>query len=545
MKMRLFQTLASFNKAYILLTGFFLIGVLIRSINLWDNVIFSYDHARDAQRIWDILYKGDLKLVGAETDLPGVFHGALFYYVLAPFYFLGQFNPNWVAQFLIIVNALCVFPLYWITRILFKKPVIAFLASALWTVSFEQANFSRFIAVSGFVVPSTLLFFLGLALIIIKKNTKGYLLVAIGLGLSIQANFYLVYLCGVLLCFLTAFHPKLSIRHISTALLIFLVIVSSFFIAELKWSFMASRGLLQYAQHQSDVMPIITSIGKYLHRISESVYYSFFSFNMFIGFLVLVGLSVVNWSKAQERKSLTFLYLWFFSTLPLFAFETMVVNTLAINASIIGAITIIIALGIYHVFRIRSYIAIILVIAIITSNIKLFVKEDFKNYSLMSITPLFWSDIRAVVDYTYKESKGEAFSICSLSNPLFVNTLWSFSYSTYGKNTYHYLPTWSGQFQDINASNLPYEKDKTPLRYIILEPPTALPEGSREIVIYLEDHVTNLIGEKNIGHFTIQKRVLKKEGEKYVDTQTINSTLLEKIKYVISADPRYSCFVQH
>ena len=81
-----------------------IIGIFFRLFNIWDNFTFGYDQGRDAQRISDIMTFKNLKLVGQESDIPGVFHGALTYYLLAPIHFLSNSNPNYSAIFLSIIN---------------------------------------------------------------------------------------------------------------------------------------------------------------------------------------------------------------------------------------------------------------------------------------------------------------------------------------------------------------------------------------------------------------------------------------------------------
>jgi hypothetical protein len=71
----------------------FIFALILRSNNLWNNILFTYDQGRDAQRIAGIVSLKDFKLVGPETDIPGVFNGPLFYYLLAPVYAVANFNP--------------------------------------------------------------------------------------------------------------------------------------------------------------------------------------------------------------------------------------------------------------------------------------------------------------------------------------------------------------------------------------------------------------------------------------------------------------------
>ncbi|MFH0773509.1 MAG: hypothetical protein V1922_04325, partial [bacterium] len=98
---------------YFLLFLILCVAFLVRTINFKDNILFAYDQARDAQRVYNMVYKGDLKIVGPETDIPGIFNGPLLYYVLAPVYFFSNFNPNVAALLFVLINVGTILLVYW------------------------------------------------------------------------------------------------------------------------------------------------------------------------------------------------------------------------------------------------------------------------------------------------------------------------------------------------------------------------------------------------------------------------------------------------
>lgn len=99
---------------YFLLFLILCVAFILRFINLKDNILFAYDQARDAQRVYNMVYKGDLKIVGPETDIQGIFNGPLLYYVLTPVYFFSHFNPNAAAFFFVLINGATIILVYWI-----------------------------------------------------------------------------------------------------------------------------------------------------------------------------------------------------------------------------------------------------------------------------------------------------------------------------------------------------------------------------------------------------------------------------------------------
>jgi hypothetical protein len=50
----------------------------------------------------------------------------------------------------------------------------------------------------------------------------------------------------------------------------------------------------------------------------------------------------------------------------------------------------------------------------------------------------------AAIDYTYRNAHGESFAIDTVTNPLYVNAVWAYSYLWYGQAKYGYQPHWLG-----------------------------------------------------------------------------------------------------
>lgn len=128
MKLNLLSIKNLFSKPLFILGVILTIGIFFRLFNLWNNITFIYDQARDAQRILDITTFKNFKLVGQESDIPGVFHGVLTYYLLAPIYFIGNYSPNFAAIFFALINLFGVLLLYFTSLVVFNSRKIGFVA---------------------------------------------------------------------------------------------------------------------------------------------------------------------------------------------------------------------------------------------------------------------------------------------------------------------------------------------------------------------------------------------------------------------------------
>src|SRR3989344_4495206 len=70
-----------------------LLGFLLRFFKFSELYMFSHDQDLAAWVIRDILENGHLRLIGQQTSIAGVFIGALYYYLLIPFYFVFGMDP--------------------------------------------------------------------------------------------------------------------------------------------------------------------------------------------------------------------------------------------------------------------------------------------------------------------------------------------------------------------------------------------------------------------------------------------------------------------
>jgi hypothetical protein len=534
-----------FNPVSLALGIIVLIGFFIRVAGLWDNVVVGYDQARDAQRIYEMITDRNMKLVGPETDIPGVFNGPLLYYFLAPIYFISQFDLNFAGLAFVIINLSGILLMYGLAVILTKNKRVGLLAGFLWSISVAQANFARYISNASPMSITTLVFFLGLALWIFRKKQLGFVISLIGLALAVHLNFYLIYLIIFYPLIYFTYQPKLRAKNFLLGSLVFLVIISPFLIAEILWKFQMTKTMLSYFTHHGNTTIVLDRISDYLQKIASLNYYSFFSFNFLLA-LVFGIFFVVVANNCLPKPHRNFIILWLASTFPLFAFHSGVHTVEVINSSIYGAFTLVVAIGLVHFYEKKHYrlFALGVLILIVSSNLKFMIANQMVFDNLFeSEYPVHYRDYKKLIDYTYQEAKGEEFSICALTVPLFINTKWSFLYLSYGQQKYGYLPYWTGQKQYFNRSYLPDANKITKLRFLIIEPPIGMPKFAAGATLYLENQVSNLITERRFGELRVQKRYYQENlhsSQKQISPKGVDALT---IKQAISSDPRYSCFV--
>lgn len=482
-----------------------------------ENIYFGFDAARDAFTALDIL-QGHLKLLGPSTSYEGLFHGVLYDYVIAPVYLISRGAPEGLSIFLRITNALGILLIFYLTKILFDKKV-ALISALLLAISFEQTQFALYMgnpSPSALTVP---LMYLGLTLVIFAQKNWGLSLAAFALGLSIQFEFALFYLILPFVILIGIFRnefKKIPLKDWGFAAFSFAFSVSSFILAELKYNFRTIRTLISQGSQNPDKSPLII-LQSYLDTISAMIRFNFLGespfrliFALFI-FLIFIFL-IIKFKKI--RQQLIFLGVWFFCLI--FAYllgggRATGEQLYYTNIGISQALIIFISLLLIFVYNKSKIICFSLLAVLLFFNVQQILKYNPRG-TITAITvqqQMLLQDEKRVLDIIYTDAGGEMFAAKALTMPLMINTTWSYLYEWYGKEKYGYLPIWG----DINAPGYPGNlqvidaQSKLPAkRYLIVEPVKGIRAYDIENYFKIEGFFTDIVWEKKVGVFTIQKR---------------------------------------
>ncbi len=135
-------------------------------------------------------------------------------------------------------------------------------------------------------------------------------------------------------------------------------------------------------------------------------------------------------------------------------------------------------------------------------------KENQNGETLFAIQKdLVLSKELPAIDYAYKVG-GKNFALNTLTNPLWINTTWSYLFNWYGKEKYGYLPQWYGRDQvGLLGNNLASVSKDTKTYIFIIEPMQGIPGKYLGEELSYEDSVTSLVEERSFGEIRVQKRI--------------------------------------
>lgn len=158
---------------------------LVRVYRIDQLLGFYFDQGRDAQVIWDLWHKGKIFLIGPVTGLAGIFLGPLFYYLIAPFYLLGQGDPVYPAVFLAFLTTISSFLLYKLGEKVHSRAagIIALIVSGF---SYALVLSSRWLSNPTPILLSSVILFWSLWEIINRKSSWWWIVASLMIGVSLQ-----------------------------------------------------------------------------------------------------------------------------------------------------------------------------------------------------------------------------------------------------------------------------------------------------------------------------------------------------------------------
>lgn len=491
----------------------FFLGLLVRFLYFPDNVYFAYDQARDAYMALEIL-KGDLKLIGPPSFASDkLFPGPLIFYIYAPIYFFFGKNPEAVAAFLRIYNAFGVFFVFFIGSIIFNR-FTGLIAALLFAFSYEQSQYSLYLLHQPLAVITVLLFYLGLSLLIFKRDHRGVVISAAALGLSMQAHYGYIFLGAVLLTMFIVFQDRLKLIRFKDLLLSFSLLIlttSSFLLVELKYHYFSSF----IRQSFDPGAPKVSSgihFNETLFIINRFLYDTFLANYQLTPLVALLLAAIILYFLHQKELKLKILFLliWFFGGLSLYLLSG--VSSYYYSASTSVSLLILTSYAIYKLYSSSHLLlAIFIILGIIANNLFSIttINPQGLNRDMVIQPGMLTSSQRQILDYVYTNAEGQPFAIRSLTVPLDINTTWSYLFEWYGKNKYGYLPTWIGPIAQGFPGNLPVENARSKLpqkQFLIIEPTIGIREAIKDNFFREESYFTKLSETRSFGTITVQKR---------------------------------------
>lgn len=479
-----------------------------------NNVLFWFDQARDATVVQEIVQDRNLTLQGpsASGTNDTVYHGVLYYYVIAPLYAVFQGNPVPVAGVLGLINALTIIPLFLLTHHFTKSVKYSFLGSLLFAFSYEQVQLGTWLSNPTLAIPTIFLFYFFLWRVFWLKKSRELVLVALFLGLSNQAIIFSAYLgASVLIAFgLQWWREKqwqFSLWQIVLAGGVYFATVATMLLNQFRlWRSGIFR--LEALSESSSQQPLgfdsfLPLLQNYLGKFENAFFPNWP--------LVAVGLALlliaVFFVKRGDSQQKIFFGLWILAPIFLLTLQFRSSYHTLIGLTPAFYLMVVLALQSIKVPR-KKWLEYGFFTLFIIWNIAQLTQAKATGYHVAQTHD--GSDLATkleVIDYTYASAQGQTFSISTMTLPYGYNTTWAYLYDWYGSQLGE-VPTWYGPTQAGIFAGNKLQEIQTPndLHFSIAEYQEFAPGHFQTEFADRQSVAGDVQETQQFGDFTIQKR---------------------------------------
>ncbi len=456
-----------------------LFAFLLRVFRLNQLLAFNYDQGRDALVIWDLVKNGKISLIGPMMADTGIFRGPWYYWLITPFYFLGNGNPFWPAIFLILISVIAIFVVYKLGGI---KPAI------LATISVYLINAARWLSDPTPTLLVSVLLIWSLYQYLNKKNWAMPLICfLVGLALNFSAAAEIFYIPALIIIFFIYKKLLPELKIVLFSFVSFFVTFIPQIIFELRHPGVQSGAFLNFLFKQNS---FTLSFWEILTK-RLPFYYNLFASKFWINgglvfapfFILFIILLIFNWKKYWLDPKFKILFI--FSLIPL-------IGTLFFNGT---------SGNVYEYYFTGYFLIWIMLVAYVFKNNYLFfifatiaVIMNLIGYKELYFEPIndpkqisYLNQLKAI-GWINKDSQGKEFNVDVYVPPVIPYA-------------YDYLFTWLGTTQ---YQRFPVDSE-VPLLYTLYE---ADPNHPERLNAWLarQAGIGSIIKEQSFGGITINER---------------------------------------
>ncbi len=481
----------NFSKTELItLFALFFLAIVVRFFVIKNNAIyFFFDQSRDATVAYQITHGHPIKVQGPSASGTGdsVYHGVLYYYIIAPVYALAHDNPFYVSLFLGALTSLTIFPLYALAKSMSKSNTVGYLAAFLFAASFEAAQMGTWLSNPGIAVLTLTCFYFFVWRVFYQGQNKELPWLAFFLGLSNQSIIYSAYL-WIILGLLYFFNQnkqvgekalRISVKEAVISGAIYVITIGTMLVNQ---ALLYKRGLFNPLTTLGSVdslgkIPFLDLLQQIFALFLKNVQYAFYPTSAMLSVILCLFAFVLL--KKYPATTRQFLTIWFLAPLALLLFVFR--NGYHVMIGTTPLLYLVLALALNQIFKMKlgklfsALIVIVLLVAQFAGGKAMLKKNE--HLAGLQGGALLQNELD-LIDKTYEMAHGKPFSYSSLTIPFGYDTTWAYLYHWYGLSKYGYSPTYFGPNQAgiLGEEFMAESKTPAPLHFSIQEPTSGLPE---------------------------------------------------------------------
>ncbi|MBU1200182.1 glycosyltransferase family 39 protein [Patescibacteria group bacterium] len=424
-----------------------LLAFCLRTHHLSTDLLFHRDQGLHSLSIWNIWHEGKLSLLDPLSDVDGLTHAPIYFWLMIPAYALSGGDPAVASLFQITLEVLSLPFLYLAIKKLFNQKT-ALLTLLIYSVSYGGIGLSRWLVNVTPILPLTnlLLFLLtrqeGSELSAVRKEQSDCRIVpnlwlvfttSLTVGIITQMDAAIgVFLLPFIFWF---FRSKFSLKTFTLILTGFLLPALPLIAFELRHNFVITQAVLNFSGksgHGLGLNPsvFIANLGILFTEINKIISYPYIYIS---SILFVFGLY-----KVKQLKNHNFIYA--FLLIPFICLSFF--QRGAIGFFLISLLPLSLAISIYGLQSLSglTYPLLILILCLNLSQLPNVYKPNNALIPIGNANIITLQDRKNIIDFMYHQANGEQFSVWFYTIPYFQEEVWDYMLYYYAEPKYGYLP---------------------------------------------------------------------------------------------------------
>ena len=459
-----------------------ILAFILRLLWLRKNLFFGFEQGRDFLKLSEIA-SGNLVLIGPKTDIDGIFHGALSYYLPLPSFLVFQGSPFLVLVSFIAVHAISVVFLFKFAREAVNKKY-AFIVAFLYAISYSSIVYSRWLGNPN-LVPALTIFML--YCLQQAKEKKYFLVLAAGFWVTI---FHLQLIAAVILVIPFLYYvvsERLGTKKsVVASTILVAVLLSSYILFNFKNDNILVNSLNRYIS-SSERASGKYNLDEFYNETVDNYFPESRNIALFV-FAVVVTVNLIN--TKEDRHSRFLLVLFILAPLVFYVLHTSALRHLYMLNSLFASLMVANTARFFWERRYYAFFVVVLLVYSIGNISAIFSRlpESNRNF-IHHAQRTYLRDELALIDYIYADAGGEKFSYDYFTVPYWQPQAWQYLFKWYGQDKHKYTP----------------EPNRTSIYYVLIEPDEGQPQFQKDWYTDLESK-GKLLDEYSSGKLKVEKR---------------------------------------
>lgn len=306
------------DKKILILILILVLAAAFRLYRIREYIVFLGDEGRDVLVVKRMIVDKKFTLLGPITSVGSMYMGPIYYYFMAPFLWLWNFDPVGPAVMVVIFSLLTIILLYKLGNDFFDSN-IGLIAAFLYSIGRLPVLYGRS-SWNPNIVPFFSILIIYSMLKVVAANEKKYLILAgLSLGILIQLHYVTFLMIPVIIICLALIRFRLSLKYYLSALVGFLALYSPFLLFEIRHRFVNTLAVWRFFWQQknesgSSILPFFSTA----IDVSVRLFWRLIVIdNAEISKIFIIGLAFAlfyYWHKNRQqvkiRKSISVLFIW-------------------------------------------------------------------------------------------------------------------------------------------------------------------------------------------------------------------------------------------